>query len=148
MKAVLLVLLLGTVAGIAAHAGWFALRRPVTASGPGAALSWMQSDLHLTPEQFARIKAIHARSGPKLQELGVQAARMRAELEHFEQVRRTLGEVDFLQFARYVQERRSVDRLCAESTHRLIAATLVELTPAQRDRYLSLMNTAVPAAVN
>lgn len=149
MKNAMIVLLLGLVTGLAAHTGWFAWRRPVTtAAGPADALAWMQSDLQLTAAQFARIKAIHEQSGPHLKDLAGQAARMRAELDAFEQMRRTDGRVDFLEFAQFVEERRTLDRLCIESTRRLIAATVSELTPEQRQRYLALLDPATARLVN
>jgi hypothetical protein len=142
MKTVLRVLVLGLVAGLASHAGWYLLRRPAPVSDPAAALAWMQQDLQLSPAQYARIKAIHEQSGPRLRELTAQAQRMRLELEGFERVRRTDGQVDFLQFARFIEGRRAFDRLCNESTTGLIAATAGELTPAQRDRYLAAIQPA------
>lgn len=148
MKTAWLVLCLGFAAGLAAHSGWFVLRRPVQITGPTAPLEWMQADLHLTPEQFARIKALHEQSRPQLQALAARAARMRAELENFEQLRRADGSVDFLRFARFVEEHRTIDRLCVESTRRLIAATSGELTPTQRLRYLALLDPATVRSVN
>jgi hypothetical protein len=148
MRNALLILFLGLAAGFGAHEGWFALRHPATGNNPAAPLAWMESDLQLTPAQFARIKAIHEQSGPQLLALSSRAARMRAELENFEQVRRTDGRVDFLEFARFVEERRTIDRLWLDSTRQLIAATAGELTPAQRQRYLALLPPATARALN
>jgi len=148
MKSTFLVLMLGLIAGLGAHAGWFGLRRPVSSGEPDAALVWMKNDLSLSAQQFERIKALHDQSGPHLRELAAQAAHMRAELDAFERVRRTDGRVDFLEFAQFIQQRRAVDRACAETTRRLIAATASEMTPEQRNRYLALLNPAITHAVN
>jgi hypothetical protein len=148
MKSTGLVLLLGLAAGLAAHAGWYGFRRPAPATAPGAALAWMKSDLNLSAQQFEKIKAIHDQSGPQLRQLAAQAAHMRAELDAFEQLRRTDGRVDFLEFADFIQQRRAVDRACVETTRRLIAATAGEMTPEQRQRYLALLNPAAAHPVN
>lgn len=148
MKPALLVLLLGLLAGLAAHAGWYAWRKPAAPTDPEAVFAWMQSDLQLDAAQLARIRALHERTGPQVQALAHQAARMRAELESFETIRRTDGRVDFLAFARSVEAWRALDRSCLETTRRLIAATAGELTPAQRDRYLAHVTPPPARPVN
>lgn len=136
MKHVAIVLLLGALAGVLSHLVWFGLRRPPAADTPAHALAWLQEDLQLTEEQYARLRAIHETSRPQLRELAQQAARMRAEFDAFERRRRTDGEIDFLAFARFVEEQRTLDRVCTESTRRLIAAAADVMNPTQRARYL------------
>jgi hypothetical protein len=143
MKHVALVLLLGVLAGTIAHACWFAARRPPPTDLPDNALAWLQHDLNLSDAQFARVKAIHEQSGPHLQQLALEAARMRAEFAAFEQRRQKVGEIDFLAFARFVDARRTFDRLCAESTRQLIAAAAGEMSPGQRERYLDRLHPAL-----
>lgn len=148
MKHLALVLFLGAVAGAVAHTLWFSARRPVTTDPIGSALVWLQQDLQLTEEQFARVQAIHEQSGPQLQHLAREAARMRAEFNAFERRRETIGEIDFLAFARFVETQRHLDRLCAESTHRLIAAAADEMNPGQRERYLDRLDPALRARID
>lgn len=144
MKAVL-VLLLGAFLGVLAHVGWYAWRRP---AAPADVVAWMVTDLELTPEQAARIRALHDSSGRQLAELVAQAGAMRAELTAFEAARRHEGRVDFLAFARFVDDWRRVDRLAAETSRRLIAATAGELSAAQRARYLARLNPDPTRSVN
>ena len=135
MKRTLFVFLLGLAGGLLAHNAWFIAHRPDNSIGLDAQLAWMKSSLHLSDQQFARIKELHARSSPQLLALATQVARMRAEFAAFEDTRRATGEVDFLEFARFVEQRRAVDRECAESTHRLIVAAVNVMTQQQRDQY-------------
>lgn len=143
MKHVALVILLGLLAGVVSHLVWFGYRRPVSSDTPANALAWLRQDLQLTDEQFARLKTIHESSSPQLHELAAEAERMRAEFAAFERRRRTDGEIDFLAFARYVDEQRAFDRICSESTRRLIAAATDVMTPAQRARYLDRFGPAL-----
>jgi hypothetical protein len=147
MKRTLLVFLLGLAGGLLAHHTWFFAHRPGSASGLDAQLAWMKGSLHLTDQQFDRIKALHAQSSPQLQALATKVARMRAEFAAFENTRRTTGEVDFLEFARFVEQRRAVDRECAESTRRLIVAAVSVMTQQQRDQYCrTLLSSAGKSA--
>jgi len=143
MKRTLVIMLAGMMAALAAHFGWFEMRRPTIGNDPATILAWLQDDLNLTQEQFARIKAVHERSGPQLQKLAEEATVMRAELEAFEARRRNDGRIDFLAFAQFVQQRREFDRLCAESTRRLLTAAASEMTPGQRARYLERFQPAL-----
>lgn len=143
MKRTFVILLVGALAALAAHLGWYQLRRPSFGDDVDGVLAWLRADLNLTDEQFERVKAVHARSSPQLQQLAEQAARMRTELDAFENRRRTDDRIDFLAFARFVEQRRVFDRLCAESTRRLLAAAANEMTPGQRARYLQRFEPAV-----
>jgi capsule polysaccharide export protein KpsE/RkpR len=141
-----LMLFLGLALGAAAHIGWFEWRRP---ADPGAdVVAWMQADLQLTAAQAQRIRALHEASGPQLRELAAQAAIMRAELDAFETTRRSEGRVDFLAFARFVEDWRRIDRLAAAASRELIAATAGELDAAQRARYFARLNPGSPRSVN
>jgi hypothetical protein len=142
MKRARLVLAAGVAAGLFAHFGWLGLHRPAPADDLAAQLAWMQRDLRLTPVQFARIKALHEQSSPRLLALAAEVARMRGEFAAFERGRQSTGRVDFLEFARFVAQRRTIDRECAASTRRLIAASSAVMTPEQRQRYLALLGAA------
>ncbi|HUG12194.1 MAG TPA: hypothetical protein VMM36_14345 [Opitutaceae bacterium] len=143
MKRALLIPLAGVLAAVAAHFGWFELRRPVSEEGPAGVLAWLQDDLHLSADQFASIKALHDRSEPQILQLAEQASVMRAELEAFENRRRTDGRVDFLAFAQFIEQRREFQRICTESTRRIMTAAASEMTPGQRARYLERFEPAL-----
>lgn len=146
MKSALWIVLLGLLAGIAAHVSWYQWRRPAAVSND--IVAWMKSDLELTDAQLARIRALHDRTGPQLREFAAEAARMRAEFETFERVRRTEGRVDFLAFARCLETWRRIDRDWSDVTRELVAATAGELTPDQRTRYLTRLTPAPVRSVN
>ena len=143
MNRALLVLLAGISSGALAYFGWFSAHRLENGDDLGAQLGWMQDSLQLSPEQFARIKALHQQSSPRLLALAAQVARMRQEFAAFERERQTTGQIDFLEFARFVEQRRAVDRECAESTRRLILAANEVLSPAQREIYRTLLSPAL-----
>jgi hypothetical protein len=139
MKPILAVLALGLVGGITAHVGWVHYRLAPMHDDLDAQLAWMQRDLNLSPEQYARIKEIHRESSARLLALSSGVTRMREELAAFEQQRKTTGEVDFLEFAAYIETRRSIDRECLQSTQHLVAASTELMTAQQRTRYLQLL---------
>jgi hypothetical protein len=143
MKRLPLVVAAGLAGGVLAHFAWFGLHRPAGGADLDSQLAWMQQTLQLTPEQFTRIKALHEQSSPRLLALAAQVARMREEFAAFEQERRTTGQIDFLDFARFVEQRRTVDRECAESTRRLILAASEVMNPQQREAYLAFLDPAL-----
>jgi len=108
-----------------------------------ALLVWMQSDLQLNDEQLARIKDVHEQLSPRLLTLAGQVAKMQQAFNEFEKERLSDGQVDFLQFARYVEQRRRLDRECTESTQRLIAEASDVMTPKQKQQYLQLLDPAL-----
>ena len=108
-----------------------------------ALLVWMQSDLQLNDEQLARIKDVHEQLSPRLLTLAGQVAKMQQAFNEFEKERLSDGQVDFLQFARYVEQRRRLDRECTESTQRLISEASDVMTPKQKQQYLQLLDPAL-----
>ena len=143
MKRLPLVVAAGLAAGLLAHFAWFGVHRPAGAADLESQLAWMQQTWRLTAEQFARIKALHQQSSPRLLALAAQVARMREEFAAFEQARRTTGQIDFLDFARFVERRRAVDRECVESSRRLILAASEVMNPPQREAYLAFLDPAL-----
>lgn len=139
MKTMLAVLALGLVGGVSAHLGWIHYRLAPMHDDLDAQLAWMQRDLNLSPEQYARLKEIHQQSSARLFALSSRVTRMREELAAFEQQRKTTGEVDFLEFADYIETRRAIDRECLQSTRRLVDASTELMTAQQRSRYLQLL---------
>ncbi len=139
MKRTLFILLVGLAAGVFAHVGWFVSQQPCRNNGLDCQLNWMKTELKLTDEQFARIKAIHEESSPRLLALAAQVARMRDEYDAFERERTTSGQIDFLEFAHFVEQRRAVNRECLSSTQRLVADAARVMTAQQRERYLGLL---------
>jgi hypothetical protein len=146
MKHTALVLFLTMAVAAGAHVAWFQFRRPCADDSLDCRLAWMRAELHLTDAQFARVESLHRESRPSLVALAARVARMRAEYDAFERERRTVGEIDFLEFARFVEERRRVDRECHDSTRRLIAATVDVMSPEQRTRYLGLLGPLARSA--
>jgi len=109
-------------------------------------LAWMQNDLRLNEQQLAHIKNVHEQLSPRLLSLAGQVAQMQHTFTEFEKERQTDGQVDFLQFARYVEQRRQLDRECVESTHQLIAEASDVMTPKQKQMYLQLLDPALKTA--
>lgn len=142
MNRTFLVLLAGLIAGGVAHVGWFRLNRPCQGDQLTCQLAWMRSELKLSDQQFARIRSIHEASSPRLLALAAQVAQMRDEYAAFERQRVTSGQVDFVEFARFVEQRRAIDRECLAATRQLVAAASQTLTPVQRERYLGLLGDA------
>lgn len=145
MKRTLSIILLGLAVGTATHLGYYRLHVPRSDSLDGR-LAWMRTELQLSDAQYARIKALHQASGPQLLALSAQVSQLRAEFTAFESARRDRGQVDFIEFARYVESRRQVNRECLDSTRRLVLAAAEIMTPTQRTRYLDLVAAAGPVA--
>lgn len=148
MKRTALILSLGLAAGVAGHLAWFRAHRPTAAESLDTQLAWMQTDLGLQPDQFARIKALHERLEPRLQQLAAEVDRLRAEFASFERERVEAGEVDFLEVGRAAAERRTVGRECDASTTQLVAEAARIMTPEQRKRYLEIVAPALEDAGN
>ena len=139
MKRTALIISSGLLAAFLAQSLWFALRAPPSPSNNPNDLSWLKSELDLNEAQYTRICEIHQNSTPRIAALATQVARMKSELEAFERTRRTTGEIDFLEFARFVDMRRAVDRECIDSTRHLVQASAESMTPDQRARYLAMI---------
>ncbi len=142
MKKIFTVLTFGMASGLFAHFGWLHYRQPPAQGDLDAQLAWIQSDLQLSPEQYAHLKEIHEQSNARLIALGSRVNRMRAELAAFEQQRKTTGEIDFLEFADFIETRRAIDRECLQSTRQLVDASTGLMTAQQRSRYLQLLPPA------
>jgi hypothetical protein len=69
---------------------------------------------------------------------------MQAEFAEFERSRRTSDRVDFVEFARFVENRRELNRECLDSTRQLVLASAEVMTPEQRERYIRLVAAAEP----
>jgi hypothetical protein len=143
MKRTVLVLIAGIASGALANVAWFAAHRPPQIQGLDAQLGWMQTSLHLSPAQFAQIKQLHAKSWPHMRELAAEVAHMRAEYTEYENMRKSTDDVDFVEFAQFVQRRRAIDRECLESTRRLVLASSAVMDAAQKARYLTLLSPAL-----
>jgi hypothetical protein len=108
-----------------------------------ALLAWMKTDLQLTDQQLARIRNVHEQLSPHLLTLATQVSQMQRAFTEFEHERKSEGQIDFLEFARYVEQRRRLDRECTESTRKLIAEASDVMTPQQRQQYLQLLDPAL-----
>ena len=139
MKRTLINLALGLAVGFGVHFAYYRMHQPAPTDTLDGQLAWMRTELQLNDAQFARIKEIHQASGPHLRALAAQLAGLQAEFRAFEQSRRTTDQVDFLEFARYVELRRHVSNESQDSTQRLVLAATEVMTPEQRQRYIRLV---------
>ncbi|HWA26844.1 MAG TPA: hypothetical protein VG734_14390 [Lacunisphaera sp.] len=146
MKRTLLALAIGLACGLAAHVAWFGARQAAPVNDFNSQLAWMKRELRLDSAQVARIRALHEQSQPRRAALAAEVARMRGEFAAFEQARRTTGRVDYVKFNRFVIQQRVLDHECLDSARELIAATAEVMTPAQRDRYLTMLTPALSTA--
>ncbi|HVZ64604.1 MAG TPA: Spy/CpxP family protein refolding chaperone [Lacunisphaera sp.] len=144
MKRTFLTVTVGLAVGLAVHVAYFRLHEPVAIDTLDGQLAWMKSELKLTDQQFARIKEVHQASGPKLRAISAQLAQMQAEFQDFEKARQASDRVDFLEFARFVEARRTVRRQSLDSTRQLVMAAAEVMNPEQRQRYLQLVETVEP----
>lgn len=144
MKRPVLILLLGLAVGTATHLAYYQHREPIDTDTLDGQLAWMRSELGLTDSQFARIKELHQASRPRLQAMAAQVALMQVEFAEFERTRQTSDRVDFIEFARFVETRRDLNRRCVDSTRQLVLAAAEVMTPEQRRQYLRLVPTAGP----
>ena len=142
MKRGVLVLILGAAVGVATHLAFFRLHQPPDPGSLEGQLAWMKWELHLSDEQYARIRELHEASSPRLRALAAQVAQMREEFAAFENARRSADRVDFIEFAQFVEARRNVSRQCLDSTRELVLAAAGEMTPGQREHYLGIVAPA------
>lgn len=142
MNRTILIVAGGLIAGGLAHVGWFESHRPCAGDQLNCQLAWIRNELKLTDEQYARVRAIHEASSPRLLALAAQVAAMREEYAAFERERVTASRVDFVEFAHFIEQRRAVDRECLAITRELVAATSNTMSAAQRERYLGLVGPA------
>jgi Spy/CpxP family protein refolding chaperone len=146
MKRTLLIIALGLAVGVGVHVTYFRLHQPVATDTLDGQLAWMRTELQLTDAQFARIREVHQASGPHLRALAAQLAELQGEYVAFEHSRSTTDQVDFIEFARYVELRRHVSTESQDSTQRLVLAAAEVMTPEQRQRYIRIVGTvALPA---
>lgn len=146
MKRTLLSLTLGLAVGLITHFAYFRLNEPAPTNTLEGQLAWMKTELQLTDAQFARIKELHQASSPRLRAMAVQVAALQVEFTAFEKTRRTNDQVDFLEFARFVDTRRHVSRECLDSTRQLVLASAEVMNPQQRQRYIQLVASVEPGA--
>jgi hypothetical protein len=144
MRRALFVLLLGAAVGVSTHVVYFRLHQPPDPGTLDGQLAWMRTELRLTDAQYARIRELHEASSPRLRALASQVAQMQAEFAAFENTRRATDSVDFIEFARFVEARRNVNRECLDSTRQLILASAGEMSPGQRKAYLGMVAATTP----
>lgn len=144
MKRTLQILALGAIVGVGAHFAYFRANEPAPTNTLEGQLAWMKTELQLTDAQYARIRELHQASSPRLKAMAVQIAALQAEFSEFEQTRRTSDRVDFLEFARFVETRRHLNRECLDSTRQLVLASAQVMNPQQRQRYIQLVASAEP----
>jgi hypothetical protein len=143
MKRVLAVLALGAIGGIGAHFGYFQVHRPCTDPTLACELAWIRDELDLTQAQYATLQDLHQISEPRLEALADQMAMMRQQFLEFEAQRRGAGEIDFIEFSLFIQDRSLVEEECETSTRDLILASAELMEPDQRERYLSMIDLSI-----
>ena len=141
--AFLSIVFLGLACGLGAHLSWFSVTEPSRPAGLTAQLGWMKTNLHLTDDQLQHIRALHEQSAPRLLALAAQVEGLQEKLAAYEKTRQTQGRIDFLEFARFVDQGRQLDRECVRSTEQFVAAATAVMTPGQRQQYLSLLGPAL-----
>ena len=146
MNRTTLTLLLGLAVGVGAHFTYFRIHEPAPTNTLDGQLAWIKTELQLSDAQYARIKELHQASSPRLRAMAVQVAQLQTEFTAFEKARRTSDHVDFLEFARFVENRRQVNRACLDSTRQLVLAAAEVMNPQQRERYIRLVASAEPLA--
>lgn len=144
MNRALIIVLLGLAVGVGAHTVYFQLNRPAGLDSLDGQLVWMKEELKLTDAQFAQIKELHEASSPRLRALAADVARMQSEFAAFENTRRTMDRVDFIEFAQFVETRRNINQQCLESTRQLVQASAGVMNPEQRMHYLGMVAAAEP----
>jgi len=146
-----LCLTLGLVIALGSHFAYFRINEPAPTNTLDGQLAWMRSELQLTDAQFARIKELHQASSPRLRAMAAQVASLQAEFGAFERMRQSSDQVDFLEFARFVETRRHLNRECHDSTRQLVLASAEVMNPQQRQRYIQLVASAeslMPSSLN
>jgi hypothetical protein len=143
-----LILILGAAVGVATHVLFFRLHQPYDPGTLEGQLAWMRSELHLSDDQYARIRELHEASSPRLRALAAEVAQMQGEFAAFEETRRSSDRVDFIEFARFVEARRAVNRECLDSTRQLVMAAASEMTPGQREHYFGIVALAEPQSAH
>lgn len=143
MKRTAFALALGLLLGLAAHFAWFGARQPLPVHDLDSQLAWMKRDLRLDDTQLARIRTLQEQARPRLLALAGETGRLRREFAAIEERRLTAGQVDYVQFSRFVVRQRMLDHECLDATRALVAATAAVMDPAQRDQYLTLLTPAI-----
>ncbi len=146
MKRFLLVVLIGFVAGAAAHIGFYAFRRPTVENSLARNLAWMQTEFQLDEQQYARIRALHNRTGPELERLFNVLRTTREELVRLDEMRRTADKVDFVAYHQAKAANRKARSECRTLTLDLVYAVAETMNPAQRTRYFALVGNGVELA--
>ncbi len=144
MKRTLIIVLLGLLAGLSSHALYFNIRQPADTNTLDGQLAWMKSELKMSDSQLQQIKALHQASAPRMRALAIQVAQLQQELIVFENTRRTVGQVNFIEFAEFVEARRNVNLACLASTRELVLASAELMNASQRQQYLGLVSAAIP----
>jgi len=128
---ILTVLALAAVSG---HFGYLHLvKAPAPAGAPTGAhpeLIWLQRELDLAPSQLTAVRALHEECWP-------QVARLRIELDAERRNFRATGNPAACA---------GVEEQCKNCTVTLIQQMTTVLTPAQQQKYLSLVGSCLPPA--
>lgn len=114
MKRLVIVLLLACVTGVAGYE-IFCKARPENQKFD-CEIKWLSHKLALTPEQAIRVRAAHVKYCPSMNGLGAQYKSC-SDSQRVGELKKT----------------------CKDSTNKLVEAVCAELTPAQCEEYLKLL---------
>lgn len=144
MTRTLITLLLGLLVGVGTYQACTHFRQPADLNTLDGQLAWMKTELNLNEAQLRNIRSLHQASVPRLRALSHQVAKLQREFTSFENARRTEGQVDFIEFARFLETRRTVNQECIDSTRQLVLASADVMNTQQRRRYLGMISEAIP----
>lgn len=136
----LAVMVLGLVAGYAAHLSYYKAYTPECPSSALACeMEWLRDELNLTDDQYARITQVHDESSKEISALSKKVRELQLLLAELEAERVREGYVDFLEIRTYMETKRKLDEACEKSTSDLIASVGNLMDVEQRKRYLSIV---------
>ena len=119
------------------------LRAREPADSIDATLAWMKDDLHLTPEQYARVQALHRDAQQKLVALHREIAEADRAAKALEDERLKRDRIDFIAAETLSEEERSLGRQGSLVVSNLVRATSAILDPTQRERYASAVEPSL-----
>lgn len=144
MTRTLLTMLLGLLVGVGTYKAYFHFRQPANINTLDGQLAWMKTELNVSDSQLEHIRELHQASVPRLRALSRQVAQLQREFAAFEKTRRTDGQVDFIEFARFLETRRTINQECIDSTRKLVLASADVMDTKQRQRYLGVISEVIP----
>lgn len=139
MKASVLTLVLGLIAGIAAHSFYFNSFKPCEENTLECKLSWIQDYLSLTEDQFEVVVAMHRDRQPEVSRLEQQIRGLEQRLASLEAERVENDRIDFIAFYSYLQDKVDLDKTRDSSTESFLTKVGNVMTEEQKARFNALL---------